>query len=383
MSTDSKHNFPHLNASNWGQWSDNMEAHLQTKELWEYVDGSTPRPTFANSTQPTALEQKELSDWKRKVGKASGEIWLSLEDNQKIHVKEVKSDPVAMWSKLENVHLQKRPGTRFNAYDALFSIRKAEDETLPALMARAEKAMQDIKALRPSNFTLDMLDKELQCMTLIRALPADYNTFASSILLLDAFDLEKLQSAFHNEESQRLARNVASSSSSSSLALQSSDLLCYFCGGKHPEKDCYRRKKASEEAKKQLAQYKEKGRKKGKQKAQETFETSAPEEGNAAQIEFAGHASALLSSSGRSQWLKSKGCTDWNTDTGATSHMTPHKHWFRSYSPHVVPIRLANNSVIYSAGIGSVEFQPVIGGIPKCPVVFHDILHVPQLGSNL
>src|SRR6267154_1355255 len=285
-----------------------------------------------------------------------------------------------MWSKLENVHLQKRPGTRFNAYNALFSICKADDETLPALMARAEKAMQNIKALRPLNFTLDMLDKELQCMTLIHALPADYNTFASSILLLDAFDLDKLQSAFHNEESQCLARNVAPSSSS--LALQSSDLFCYFCGGKHPEKDCYRRKKASEEAKKQIAQNKEKGRKKGKQNAQETSETSALEEGNVAQIEFAGHASAL-SSSGRSQWLKSKACTDWNTDTGATSHMTPHKHWFRSYSPHVVPIHLANNSIIYSAGIGSVEFQPVIGGIPKCPVVFHDILHVPQLGSNL
>jgi hypothetical protein len=67
-----------------------------------------------------------------------------------------------MWSKLEAVHLQKHPGTRFNAYDALFSIRKADDETLSAL-TRAETAMQDIKALRPSYFTLDMLDKELQC----------------------------------------------------------------------------------------------------------------------------------------------------------------------------------------------------------------------------
>jgi hypothetical protein len=52
-----------------------------------------------------------------------------------------------MWSKLEVVHLQKCPGTHFNAYDTLFSIRKADDETLSALTARAEKAMQDIKAL--------------------------------------------------------------------------------------------------------------------------------------------------------------------------------------------------------------------------------------------
>ena len=250
-------------------------------------------------------------------------------------------------------------------------------------MARADKAMQDIRALCPPNFTLDMLDKELQCMTLIRALPADYNTFASSLLLLDALDLDKLQSAFQNEESQHLVRNVTLSL----LALQSTDLLCFFCGGKHMEKECHRKKKASEEAKKQLAQ---KGyqNKKGKQKAKETSETpAAPEEGNSAtQIEFAGHASALLSSSSRSQGLKSRAYADWNTDTGATSHMTPHKHWFCSYFPHVVPICLENNSIIYSAGIGSVEFQPVVGGIPECPVVlvvFHDVLHVPQLGSNL
>ena len=63
--------------------------------------------------------------------------------------------------------------------------------------------------------------------------------------------------------------------------------------------------------------------------------------------------------------------------------MTPHQHWFTSYSPHVVPIRLADHTIIYSAGIGSVEFQPMIGGIPNTPVVFHEVLHVPKLASNL
>src|ERR1700722_7812024 len=104
--------------------------------------------------------------------------------------------------------------------------------------------------------------------------------------------------------------------------------------------------------------------------------------GRLLKFQFAGHASALASST-RSQWLKSRACTDWNTDTGASSHMTPHKHWFRSYSPHVVAIKLAEHSTIYSAGIGSVEFQPVIDGIPERPVVFHDVLHVPDLASKL
>ncbi|KZV79818.1 hypothetical protein EXIGLDRAFT_565483, partial [Exidia glandulosa HHB12029] len=48
----------------------------------------------------------------------------------------------------------------------------------------------------------------------------------------------------------------------------------------------------------------------------------------------------------------------WNTDTGCTAHMTRHRSWFRSYTPCRVPIALADHSVIYSEGVGSVEFVP-------------------------
>jgi hypothetical protein len=309
MSSESKCAFPALNASNWGQWSDNMEAYLAIKELWEYVDGSTPRPTFANAIAPTAGELKELSEWKRKATHSSGEIWLAIEDGQKVYVKEVKGDPVLIWKKLEDVHLQKCPGTCFNAYDAFFNIRKDDTETLSALIARADEALQDIKAPRPSNFTLDMLDKELLCMTLIQAPPEDYNNFASSLLLLDSFDIDKLQYAFQNEESC-LARNV----SGTSHALHTmASFACFFCGGPHMENDCPRKKKASEEAKKQEAAEKGKEanksfkrKQKAKQKAHE-LSTQEPEaeKSNVAQVEFAGHASALLSSTDRTQWLKS------------------------------------------------------------------------------
>ncbi|KIJ61043.1 hypothetical protein HYDPIDRAFT_97381, partial [Hydnomerulius pinastri MD-312] len=53
---------------------------------------------------------------------------------------------------------------------------------------------------------------------------------------------------------------------------------------------------------------------------------------------------------------------DWNADTGATSHMTPHRHWIRNHAPKHVPICLADHTVVYSAGIGSVVFNPAVGG---------------------
>jgi hypothetical protein len=74
---------------------------------------------------------------------------------------------------------------------------------------------------------------------------------------------------------------------------------------------------------------------------------------------------------------------DWNADTGTTSHMTPHHHWVQNYTPFCIPIKLADNTVVYSAGVGTVIFNPVVRGkIPRA-VEFTRVLHVPQLQNNL
>ncbi|KLO04106.1 hypothetical protein SCHPADRAFT_793008, partial [Schizopora paradoxa] len=59
-------------------------------------------------------------------------------------------------------------------------------------------------------------------------------------------------------------------------------------------------------------------------------------------------------------------------------------HWFRTYTPNKTPIRLADSSIIYSAGVGDVEFEPVRrNGKPGRRLVFQRVLHVPDLRSNL
>ena len=94
--------------------------------------------------------------------------------------------------------------------------------------------------------------------------------------------------------------------------------------------------------------------------------------------EFAGNASALSTSSS-----PTPPNLNWLADTVATSHMTPHRHWVRNYSPLCIPIRLADNSIIYSSGVGTVVFNPVIGGKASQPVEFSRVLHVPLLQNNL
>ncbi|KIK29647.1 hypothetical protein PISMIDRAFT_89232, partial [Pisolithus microcarpus 441] len=95
----------------------------------------------------------------------------------------------------------------------------------------------------------------------------------------------------------------------------------------------------------------------------------------------AGNASLHLSASPCPSKLNAD--DHWTADTGATSHMTPHCHWLRNYTPKCVPICLADNTIVYSAGIGSVVFHPVIEGKGVRAVKFRCVLHVPDLKSNL
>jgi len=55
----------------------------------------------------------------------------------------------------------------------------------------------------------------------------------------------------------------------------------------------------------------------------------------------------------------------------------------RNLKPHRVPIRIANGLVVYSEGVGSVRFNPIVDGQEMPPLEFTDVLYVPALCSNL
>ncbi|KAI0358877.1 hypothetical protein OH77DRAFT_1366735, partial [Trametes cingulata] len=178
-------------------------------------------------------------------------------------------------------------------------------------------------------------------------------------------------------------------SSTPALSHATSTLSCTFCGRSgHSEDQCFAKRDASTEVKEKAAQrtqYQCSGKGKHKETASEASKDAkdasdtAQESAGAATVS-AGCASALLSTTDCASWLSSPAAANWNTDTGASAHMTPHRQWFRSYSPHVIPIHLANSHIIYSAGLGSVVFQPAEKeGVVLPAVVLHDVLHVPAL----
>ena len=119
--SDESLSFAKLGEANYQSWSKDMKAYLMKKRVWGIVKGVDVKP------EPGA---SDLREWLKDEQLAAGTIYLGLEDGQKSHVDEYQDDPVKMWTELEAIHVQKRPTSRYNAYNALFSIQKDPDETL-------------------------------------------------------------------------------------------------------------------------------------------------------------------------------------------------------------------------------------------------------------
>ncbi|RXW12074.1 hypothetical protein EST38_g13780 [Candolleomyces aberdarensis] len=107
-----------------------------------------------------------------------------------------------MWTTLESMYRQKKAGSCFKAYDNSFSIRKSDDESLQSLINRVDESMKLCQSLRPKDFDLKALDKELTPMVLIRALPDKYSHFVSSLLPMDKLHKDTVQQVFLTEEIQ-------------------------------------------------------------------------------------------------------------------------------------------------------------------------------------
>ena len=267
------------------------------------------------------------------------------------------------------VHMSKKPGARFNAYDNLFSIRKQPNKSLQSLCARINSTM-----LRPTTFTLKEMDDELHSMALIQSLPEEYKSLSQSLMLFDNLNKTKTREAFLAEETNSQRRGEQNMAGTSDLALHSSNKTknneeCDFCGYKgHTSSECRKLVAARAYARKPRT---------GKKQTANTA-NNKPEESKV--FESAANASSCHISSSP---LQIDANFDWNADSGATSHMTPHSHWIRNYTPFWTPIRLANDHIVYSAGIGSVRFIPIIGGKKAQVVEFTQVLHVPDLRTNL
>lgn len=135
MADDAMTAFTKLGENNYPTWKFDMQAALQSKKTWRLVSGRETRP----------VDPALGAAWEERAEQAAGTIYQKLERSMQIQVQENMDDPVKMWNKLQSIHQQDNPASRFIAFDNLLSITKGEDESLTSLLTRAEDALNALR----------------------------------------------------------------------------------------------------------------------------------------------------------------------------------------------------------------------------------------------
>src|SRR6266478_6204000 len=351
MSSESPDAIPKLNAGNYHVWYAELCYLLQEKAIWSVVTGNIRIP---ESKAFEASKDKE---------KAFGIIMRSIEPALRAPVKDL-TDPKKILDTLKDLYGTPSAGTRFNAIKNFLSLSQLPDERIPAFIARVRDAQRTLINSRPSEYTVNDFDSELLTSVLIGGTPA-YSSLTETLLIKSDLKSSDVEAALVTAEETRLQhtditalRTHTSPPAPNLIPTSKAILYCDFCDleGSHETKRCFRMKIAK------------------KQRSNQRSKANLAKVDT--QEEFAGAASALSTPSFAAP-------DNWITDTGATAHMTPNHHWFKDYKPCHIPVRLADNNVIYAAGMGSVVFAPVIQGKSLRQIELSNVLHVPLLGNNL
>jgi hypothetical protein len=247
--------------------------------------------------------------------KAAGNIYAHLSPSQRALVRHYKEDPAAMWGKLLKIHSQQVPGMRFGMYNTLFSIVQQPDELLQAVAGRASEALARVQELRPESFPIAMLDDKLAIMAMLCALPRKhYGKFVSALMRQKDLKHADVEAAFQVEQVEHTAHHGPLIGSTALRMFgkpspsRGDSNECPFCSIKgHAQEDCYKYKSACINTHKLVNKLK--ADKHGDKR--QAKEDKVVKKAQRAQVCLA--ASPSLSADAH--------CI---TDTGATSHMTPH-----------------------------------------------------------
>lgn len=398
---------PHvmLTEANINEWKDAIVNKALMLNTYEILMGT-------ETLTSVGTEEAAISNFKAHQSRLAGNIGSTLNESHRALLRNANPriapiDAHGTWKFIVNYLESKTTNSRLFATQEMIALHKGdadhENETYSAYSARCVWQGNIFKGLLPAGatwtgekaalakivfdegFTARDLVDELTVSMIIVGLgfEARDRQLQSTLTHIGVGSLARILEELRNANTLIRASAMAKATSSTADALAakkkpvttSKGLFECAIHGKNPthdSKDCKVIKSAVENAKKT----KPKKEKKAK-KADDNDDTDdEAETASMAQM-------AKLASPPHHRQIGDCADKTWTADSGATAHMTPHREWIRNMEPCKVPVRLANNDVVWATGRGSIIFSPQIDGKATQSIEFDRVLYVPDLESNL
>jgi hypothetical protein len=197
--------FDKLNESNYDDWKLQMEAYLESHDLFGVTDGTEDEPT-------TGENSKTMKAYRQKRRQARAKIILAVEPSQLPHTRE--TDPALIWENLAQIHRARGLGTLITMRRQFFSMTMPPNSTVAAWVASVRHAayrLEECYRLELANtttttppFTVSDLDK---IMVLTAGLPPSYDPLVVNISSLPTLSIsfENIVTRLLNEEGRHIA----------------------------------------------------------------------------------------------------------------------------------------------------------------------------------
>ena len=185
-----------------------MQARLiQSTISWLVVNGTFPEPS---PTAPTAaVPHPPMTDeqraWQIANLQAAGLIYNSVSAVIQPFIQEHLGDAKKMWEVLAERFQQQNATARFIILNDLLTVQKQPEDSLSTLIGKVDSALQALHVSQKADMKVSNLEEELAYSSLIRALPEEFASFWSSVLLVNGTDItyDKVKQAFFVKRSSR------------------------------------------------------------------------------------------------------------------------------------------------------------------------------------
>ena len=166
MSNDlSASGLPFLSHDNYADWAIKVTAAVMKKADVKIMLGTELMPTLAADLS----NADDIKAWQRGSQVAAGYILETLTPEARIHITNHQNGPL-MWSQFKAAFSHTNSASRITHLDALLTGQQAPDESISSLVARLSEHWQSFVNAQSQGFTLNDLNEELFCWSLIRQL---------------------------------------------------------------------------------------------------------------------------------------------------------------------------------------------------------------------
>ena len=387
---------PQLTADNFLKWQMCVKAYLTPGDHVRVVEQvRTTGGAYVDPSPP--VDPADLALWNQSERLARGAIMASA---YKLHLELIyrheRLSVWELWVAIEGSHVQQDASVRYAAWMSLLGVRKLADENYTEYLNKLTDAKYRIDRVTPARMTHDEKMNEIVLFAAMCGLPTD-DPMRRQLVAQKNVSLADAKSAFLRvDQDSKVVAAVESANAAASG-------LCFTCQlPGHLSKDCPHRDAIKNlvarhagtgnasgrfvyiKGKKVWKAYRNNGSTNGKGNPSTPASGTGASGTNAAlvpSITNTSSASAAVESAGvaTSFLLHTSHTSDWLCGSGASSSMSGDRSIFLGLRKDWRAIHLANGSVIYSEGLGSVHFLSDSNYF----IVINDVLFVPSLASGL